>query len=781
MPDVGTLTVNLVAGTSSFDGPLNKSGETARSVAGGIQDDFNKIDMSEARGGVMLLGEEIGIHLPRHVQSFLATLPGVAAAMEAAFPILAIVAIGMAIEEFAEKLGKAREKTEGLADAQTKLGMEGQRALNSLGDKFLELGIKADELKGDHIAALGKQLQLIDDQSLATLGSAFDKLAEHTDAYFKQLQAHWYQMGIGSAGASHALNTFQVQYDDLLAKKDKDGAGDLLAGTLNSAKATLNAMTLMNSEGGQLYQHQSQFFGQATSTKEVMEANLLLAKNKVGLSEDEVHSQEALVNLLTTMGQIQKENDKDDGAAKSGAVSQEKLKAFADEKAKSEQALALRLAQLETEKAAAIQSYTAQGMALDAAKRKADSVYDPQIVTAQVDSITALVKQGAQDGVKASELTALAGKAAVTQEHAKRVAIDETTAAQQRALAKSITAGEADAKIYEDTVKQASKELQEKLAHVDAMEKIDDEHLKAELASGQISEKQYEALLQAELLKTKENDQAILAEELKLYDTGSADYQRVKKQMQAIDDKYLADKKKAEDAANQKESSGFQKQLQDWQNVQKQMQQLGMQTLNSLNSGMASFLTTGKADWASMAQSAIEGILQIGLHYAESYVGMAVMHALFGDQVAAQDILRYTSAISTNAMIAQSSAWEAAATTLADVPYPENIAASAEVLDLGLGYAAGASAAQGAVLPNKEMLVNTHPEEMILPKHISNFIVNSAAAANGKGQSAQAAPSKRGGDVHIHLHDVTDGAGVQGMVQKQIIPMLKKHIRQGRF
>ena len=47
--------------------------------------------MMEARHGVMMLGEEFGIHLPRGLTMFISSLGPVAAAMEAAFPFLAII------------------------------------------------------------------------------------------------------------------------------------------------------------------------------------------------------------------------------------------------------------------------------------------------------------------------------------------------------------------------------------------------------------------------------------------------------------------------------------------------------------------------------------------------------------------------------------------------------------------------------------------------------------------------------------------------------------------
>src|SRR5581483_7757597 len=61
-----------------------------------------------------------------------------------------------------------------------------------------------------------------------------------------------------------------------------------------------------------------------------------------------------------------------------------------------------------------------------------------------------------------------------------------------------------------------------------------------------------------------------------------------------------------------------------------------------------------------------------------------------------------------------------------------------------LGYAAASlSAERGAILPDREALTHTHPEEMILPQHISNFIINAASAASNSGSGG-------GGDTHIH-------------------------------
>src|ERR1039458_8760947 len=93
MPTViGTLTVNLEANTASFTADLGKAGNSLENLSdkattAGAATDYS---MGEARHGVMLLGEEFGIHLPRGLTTFIASLGPVGAAMEIAFPFIAI-------------------------------------------------------------------------------------------------------------------------------------------------------------------------------------------------------------------------------------------------------------------------------------------------------------------------------------------------------------------------------------------------------------------------------------------------------------------------------------------------------------------------------------------------------------------------------------------------------------------------------------------------------------------------------------------------------------------
>jgi hypothetical protein len=73
----------------------------------------------ESKASLALMGEEIGVHIPRHIRGFISSMPGVGTALSAAFSGIAVVAlIGVIVEaikkvvEFRENLKKLREAPE---------------------------------------------------------------------------------------------------------------------------------------------------------------------------------------------------------------------------------------------------------------------------------------------------------------------------------------------------------------------------------------------------------------------------------------------------------------------------------------------------------------------------------------------------------------------------------------------------------------------------------------------------------------------------------------------
>ena len=211
-----------------------------------------KESMYEARGELGLLGEAFGIHLPRHVRSFVAELPGVGQALSAAFAATAVLFLIDALVKGVEKIVEWSQESHKLALAWQEFDTALANSMHGLDDKLLQAGIRIDDLSGNHIAALRKELELIDHQSLRELEGEFGKISKAADAMFAQLKSQWLGMEAGSTGAKHALDDFKSQYDLLLAEgKDKE-AHDLLAGTLKSAKDMQKAMLDANTAADKL-------------------------------------------------------------------------------------------------------------------------------------------------------------------------------------------------------------------------------------------------------------------------------------------------------------------------------------------------------------------------------------------------------------------------------------------------------------------------------------------------------------------------------------------------
>jgi len=294
---VWTLSVDLQTKTATFTSGMSDAAKGARSSFSEIKEGAREMgretsgSMMEARHGVMLLGEEFGIRLPRALTSFIASIGPVGAAMEAAFPFLAIL-VGATL--LIEHLVKLKEQGDKLSESQVQFGTTVANVLNGLDNKLLEAGIRTDELNHNHLGALNKQLELIDHQSMQELVHAFDTVAKSADVTFAQLKTSWYTFGSGSAGAKHALDEFKTKYDSLIAQgKDKDAA-DLLAGTRQSAERVLELQKQIRGP---------QEFTDSKGNRHNVQyqtdlATVELQKQRVGWTTKEVEAQQILVDAL---------------------------------------------------------------------------------------------------------------------------------------------------------------------------------------------------------------------------------------------------------------------------------------------------------------------------------------------------------------------------------------------------------------------------------------------------------------------------------------------------
>jgi hypothetical protein len=299
---VWQLSINLETKTATFQTGMADAAKAARGSFQDIKsgaDDMGRAtsgSMMEARHGVMLLGEEFGVRLPRALTTFIASIGPIGAAMEAAFPFLAII-VGATL--LLEHLSKLKQAGEALTESQVNFGTAAANVLNSWNDKILQAGIRTDELNGNHLGALNKTLELIDHQSMKELVSSFDTVAKAADATFAQLKTSWYQWGAGSAGAKNSLEQFKVAYDALLAKQDAAGATALLDQKIEREQKILAleqeaSRTTAGPKG----------VGEADRMK-MIEARIALQKMGVGYSENEVKAQVIQVGALQDLVKLE--------------------------------------------------------------------------------------------------------------------------------------------------------------------------------------------------------------------------------------------------------------------------------------------------------------------------------------------------------------------------------------------------------------------------------------------------------------------------------------------
>jgi hypothetical protein len=224
----------------------------------------------------------------------------------AALPLAAtaggILLLGGVIFEIVKAVKSWREEQEKLKGEETEFGTSIQTVFNGLDEKILQAGIRADELRNNHLGALHKELELIDEQSMDELIRTFGEIDKAADVLFGDLKSHWYTFGIGSAGAQHALSQFKTQYDSLLAQGKDQSASDLLKGTLGSAEKVLALQkdTIASKPSGHFDTPEMQ----AKQTKYFADLNAL-KQYGVGVTSKELEAQEALVQALQAQAGVE--------------------------------------------------------------------------------------------------------------------------------------------------------------------------------------------------------------------------------------------------------------------------------------------------------------------------------------------------------------------------------------------------------------------------------------------------------------------------------------------
>jgi hypothetical protein len=158
--------------------------------------------VTEARHAIHGLGEEIGLHVPRFVQSFVAELGGVGPALASAFSVIAVVGLAQVLSEIPELLDKGIEKLHGW-DAEAKKAFS-EATRDAIGFQHEQVLLNEQIAKVGLIGKSGPEKAALELQIMAS-----------TTAELKQLQDQY----------NHALEQAELPTTGYEAKRALPTAG----------------------------------------------------------------------------------------------------------------------------------------------------------------------------------------------------------------------------------------------------------------------------------------------------------------------------------------------------------------------------------------------------------------------------------------------------------------------------------------------------------------------------------------------------------------------------
>src|ERR1700727_604486 len=174
---LSSMYVLLGLNTVDFEKGANDAKKIANDTADGIDESFGSI--ADGRGGFLLAEEAIGIHLPRHLNTLIAKIPGVATAFSYMLPI---AGVAVAIEI----VGKLIERHDALQAAIAKAAMEATNLALGQDDETRSLQLTNLKLD-DQIAKLEhRPSHNYLKEAFLESANAVDKLAEHFAGTFQK-------------------------------------------------------------------------------------------------------------------------------------------------------------------------------------------------------------------------------------------------------------------------------------------------------------------------------------------------------------------------------------------------------------------------------------------------------------------------------------------------------------------------------------------------------------------------------------------------------------------
>lgn len=210
--ELSTMYVRLGLDTVDFEKGADNASRLGKKTADDLDNSFKGI--TEAKGGLMLFEETIGVHVPRHLNALIAQIPGVGAAFANMLPLIGVAAAIALIVKLIEHHNKLKDAIEESGNAWRSASEQANKSLFDTQTKIIEVQKATDELHKNHLAALKDELVLIDRQNFSGLLGSFDQLSKGVEAALKKMQ--------DSTGWTESFLNFLAGVDDPSKKAAED-------------------------------------------------------------------------------------------------------------------------------------------------------------------------------------------------------------------------------------------------------------------------------------------------------------------------------------------------------------------------------------------------------------------------------------------------------------------------------------------------------------------------------------------------------------------------------
>ena len=657
MSEVGALIVSLKAETAQFRSDLGKVKADLDNLKGGAESAGSGIDfsMTKARGSLMLMENAVGVRLPRALNGLIASIPGVGVAFQAMLPIAGVLVAIEVVSKLVDAHEKLKEKMSAVKTAQAQLGAGIAEAMSGLEAKLLQSGIHVDELRKNHIAALKKELELIDLQSMSELEHTFDGLASKADAVFATMASHWYQFGNNSSGAKKSLQDFQSQYELTLAtaqqaqgkadaftkgsqaQKDAQANANALSAKANKMlddKVAREERILALQQKGAANEGTSGF---QTTMRAAAQATILqLTGRYVDMSADELKSQQALVDVLHAQVSARQTIAATAASDKVGAKLGEAKRAAEEGNKAMEQQLALqrvilagtdahiaavhKLAQTNAEAALAAQKTPEQSAESDTGQKLAAIDLEHTAAVTAANDVLAAKKRAYDAEVTAARANKAKLKEIEAQWRNDQLANTDAIAQADAEASSKTTAVKTEAKNEQISESMAATqagydaELRAAVEHAQNQQKIAIETAKNLEGLGKITSAQMVQAMSTANTMLANVERASYAHRIAQLDIFSKDY---RKNVQKLNSEILAETTKGDQQVEQEKRMALQKQTQE---------------VISAENRMASAIATDIAHSIVMNKSLAAAFRQTGEEMAEGMIKNLLIAEMTGNK-----------------------------------------------------------------------------------------------------------------------------------------------------